>query len=164
MHTVNAASLKECAITKSSIVSIFLISWRSHLRIRPVIAFTQSRPLPHLIGIEPIFDVARISVASLAYISSPQMFEPWPKWTIDVMILAGEAVLSVVIQWIEFVSPFSCEVKPLSRSVGCSIGSAQRIRNMIVRVCETIKSGIPKRAAICFVVEDSKRQDVRVCT
>lgn len=79
------------------------------------------------------------------------------------MILAGKAVLSVVIYWIEFVAPFSCEVKPSSRSIGCSIGSAQRISNMIVRICERIKSRIPKWAAICFVMENSERKDIRVC-
>lgn len=80
------------------------------------------------------------------------------------MILAGEAVLSVVIQWIELVAPFSCEVEPLSGSVGGSVGSRQGIRNMIVRVCERVKSRIPKRASICFIVEDSERENIRVCT
>lgn len=92
------------------------------------------------------------------------MFEPWAKWTVDVMILAGKAVLSVVIHWIELVAPFSRKVKPLSGSIGCSIGSAQCIRNIVIRVSERVKSRIPKRAAICFIVEDSEREDIWVCT
>lgn len=80
------------------------------------------------------------------------------------MILAGEAVLSVVIQWIELVAPFSREIEPLSGSVRCPVGSEQDIRNMIVRVCKRVKSRIPKRASICLIVENSEREDIRVCT
>ena len=92
------------------------------------------------------------------------MFELWTQRAIDVMILASKPILSVVIQWIKFVAPFPREVKPLSRGVGCSIGSGQRISDMIVSVCENIEGRIPKRAAICFVVEDSEREDIWVCT
>lgn len=98
----------------------------------------------------------------LAYFSSAEMFEPGAKGTVDVMVLAGKAVLSVVIQWVEFVAPFPCEVEPWGGSVGCSIGSAQRIGYIIVRVCERIQSRIPKRAAIGFVVKDSERENIRV--
>ena len=99
----------------------------------------------------------------MANISSPQMFESWAEGTSDVVILAGKAVLSVVIQWIEFVTPFSREVEPLSGSVGCSIGRAQCIRNMIVRVSQRVKSRIPKGTTISLVMEDSKRENIRVC-
>lgn len=90
------------------------------------------------------------------------MFESWAKGTIDVVIFTGKAVLSVVAQWIEFVAPFPREIEPLSGGVGCSIGSVQRISHMIVRVHMRIKSRVPKRAAICFVVEDSEREDIRL--
>ena len=90
------------------------------------------------------------------------MFESGAKGAIDVMVLAGKAVLSVVAQWVVFVAPFPCKVEPWGRSVGCSIGSAQRIGNMVVRVCERIESRIPKRASIGFVVKDSERENIRV--
>lgn len=125
------ASLKECAATKSSI-----ISWRSQLRIRPIIAFAQSRPNSNRASIELIFDIARIAVATLACFSSPQVLEPWAKWTTDVMILAGKAVLSRIAQWVEFVAPFSCKIKPLGGSVGRSVRCTQIVGDMIVRVCE----------------------------
>ena len=90
------------------------------------------------------------------------MFESGAKGTIDVMVLAGKAVLSVVIQWVKFVAPFPCKVEPWGGSVGCSIGSAQRIGDIVVRVCESIERRIPKRAAIGFVVKNSERENVRV--
>ena len=163
MNSLNTASLKECATRISSIVSIIAYPWRSHLRIGPIIiAFTQSRPYPHLTGIEVILDNARITVPPLTYFPSAQMFEPGAEGTIDVMILAGEAVLSVVVQRVEFVAPFPREVEPWGGSVGCSVRSAQRICDMVVRVCEGVESGIPEWAAIGFVVKDSEREDVRV--
>lgn len=51
-----------------------------------------------------------ISVA-LTYLLSTQIFESWAQRSIDVVILAQEAVLSSVVQWVEFVAPVSGEIE-----------------------------------------------------
>lgn len=90
------------------------------------------------------------------------MFEPGAEGAVDVMILAGEAVLSVVVQGVEFVAPFAREVEPWDGSVGGPVGSVQGVCDVVVGVCEGIESGVPEGAAVGFVVEDPEREDVRL--
>lgn len=92
------------------------------------------------------------------------MFETGPERTIDVMILAGEAVLSVIVQGVEFVAPFAREVEPRGWSIGRSVRRAERVCDVVVGVCEGVEGGIPERAAVRFVVEDAEGEDVRVGT
>ena len=93
---------------------------------------------------------------------SVEVFETRPQWPIHVMILPREAVLSTVSQWVEFVAPVAVEVEPLGRRGGAECGCSEGVVGVIVCIRVRVQTGIPKRSAIGFVVEQTPWQDIVV--
>lgn len=97
---------------------------------------------PHLFA-HPIFNHARILVGSLAHLAAVQMLEPRAQGTVDIVILAREAILSTISQRIELISPVTVKVEPLRRCQRAGCGGAQRVVRMIIRIHVRIQEGIP---------------------
>lgn len=87
--------------------------WASVFEIAFILTITYSLPIFCCHRRDPVLDDARITIPALTYLPTAEVFESWPEWTGDIMVLAGKFILTLIVTRIYLVSPMSCEVKPL---------------------------------------------------
>lgn len=62
-----------------------------------ILTITYSLPIFCCYRRDPILDDARITIPALAYLPTAEVFESWPEWTIDIMVLAGKIILTLIV-------------------------------------------------------------------
>ena len=95
--------------------------------------------------------------SALAHIIATQVLELRTCWAVDVVVLAGEAVLARVGERVVFVAPVAGVVEPIDGCFGRVGGSAEDLRGVVVDESVGVLCRVPERAAVGLVVEESPR-------
>lgn len=82
----------------------------------------------------------------------------------NIVILASESVLSAVGEGVEFISPSATEVEPLRRCMRRHIRRTECIVKIVVSVSVRIQEWVPEWTAVCFIMQQTQGQHVRVPT
>ena len=72
-----------------------------------------------------------LSVALTDLLSS-QILESWPKRPVHIVILAKEAILSGITEWVELIAPMTTEVKPAYRHAGIEVRREEAVGLIVV--------------------------------
>ncbi len=118
--------------------------------------FTRAHALPSpspSMSIQWVPDYARVIWASLADLLSSQVLEARSQWPSNIVILAGESILSAIAEGIVFISPPPTEVEPFRRCVRRYIWGTERIVEIVVRVGVGIQKRIPEWTTVGLVVQ-----------
>lgn len=99
---------------------------------------------------------------SLADLLPAQVLELRPCRPVDVMVLAGKAVLPGVRQWVVLVTPVAGVVEPICRSVGRAGAGEKALGGRIVQERVGVLRRIPERASVGLIVQKAERKDIGV--
>lgn len=109
-----------------------------------------------------VLDDARRVIGTLADLPAIEVFEPRTQRAVHVMVLSGKAVLSMVAEWVELVSPVAIKVEPLCGGVRAGGRGAQSVVVVVVGVRMAVEQRIPEWTAVGLVMEKTPWQDVVV--